>query len=241
MNCELCRSEMYAWRSDSDPDSFQSLFDHLENCNECAREFDRLSSRDEAVRRAFQKVPENSLLESRILAGLAHERANAMVSRARWRTWFLIPITAAVLLVVVLNLVPRLHQQRLGRQVEALLSAPPALQINSTDRDEILRWSADVLPGLASLPPQLNRVEFRGAAVVRVDDHNAVLLKMKNEPRASLLILDTHLANQGGIKPMQERTGCAALWSDQKRTYVLLFDGTIQDMRSYMDRMGISA
>jgi hypothetical protein len=232
---------MYAWRPNSDPETFQSLFDHLENCDDCAREFDLLSSRDEAVRRAFQKVPENSLLESRILAGLAHERANAMASRARWRTWFLIPITVAILLVVAINLVPRLHQQRLGREVEALLSAPPALQINSTDRNEILRWSADVLPGLASLPPQLNRVEFSGAAVVRVDDHKAVLLKMKNERRASLLILDARLTDRGGIKPMQERIGCAALWSDQERTYVLLFDGSMQDLRSYMDDMGIGA
>jgi RNA polymerase sigma-70 factor (ECF subfamily) len=39
MNCELYKSEMYAWRPGSDAVSFQPLFDHLAGCPECAQFF----------------------------------------------------------------------------------------------------------------------------------------------------------------------------------------------------------
>jgi len=84
-------------------------------------------------------------------------------------------------------------------------------------------------------------VEFRGGSAVSVADHKAVFLKMKNEQRASLLLVDARLTSRVGIESMPEKTGSAALWSDQKRTYILLFDGSMQEMHAYMDRMGIDA
>jgi hypothetical protein len=59
-------------------------------------------------------------------------------------------------------------------------------------------------------------VEFRGAAAIRVAAHKAVLLKMNNEQRASL-------------------------WSDGRHSYVLLFNGTDQELHAYMTKMGIIA
>jgi hypothetical protein len=87
----------------------------------------------------------------------------------------------------------------------------------------------------------LSKVEFRGAAAVTLVDHKAVLLKMKNEQRASLLIVDARLTQQNGFRTMHEKSGSASLWSDGRRTYVLLFDGNDQEMRAYMTKMGINA
>jgi hypothetical protein len=231
---------MYSWRPDSPVESFQLLFDHLDKCPECAREFDRLTSKDEAVRRSFLKVPESSLLESRILTGLAHQRAQLQVRRTLWRSWFLVPIAASILLIIALGYSPIRQEQLVGKDLVALLSEPPALQIISSDRNELLRWSKEVLPGATVLPAQLNKVEFRGASAVSVADHKAVFLKMKNEQRASLLIIDGRLTDRTGIKSMPEKKGSAALWSDQKKTYVLLFDGNMQQMHAYMEKVGIS-
>jgi hypothetical protein len=240
MNCELCRAEMYSWRPDSEVESFQLLFDHLDKCSECARLFDRLVAKDEAVRRTFEKVPESPLLESRILAGLAHQRSQREGRRTFWRSWFLVPLAASILLIGTVSYSPIRQEQLLGRDLSALLSKPPALQIISSDRSELLRWSTAVLPGADVLPAQLDRVEFGGASAVSVADHKAVFLRMKNEQRASLLIVDARLTNHTGIKSMYEKTGSAALWSDEKKSYVLLFDGNMEEMRAYMEKMGIS-
>jgi hypothetical protein len=39
---------------------------------------------------------------------------------------------------------------------------------------------------------------------------------------------------------MREATGSASLWSDGRRSYVLLFDGTDQELHTYMTKMGIT-
>jgi hypothetical protein len=241
MNCELYKSEMYAWRPGSDAVSFQPLFDHLAGCPECAQFFERLTTSDQRIQRTFQKIPEDRSLESRILAGLAHQRAQTKTHRPSWRSWILLPLAASVLIVVTLGVRPRLEDARVAREVAALLSQPPALQIDSTNRQEILDWCASVFSGPSSLPPELNKVEFRGATAVKVADHKAVLLKMKNEQRASLLIVDAHLTQESGFKSMHEKSGSASLWSDGRRTYVLLYEGSAQEMHAYMVQMGIEA
>jgi len=169
------------------------------------------------------------------------QRSQVEVRHTFWTSWFLMPLAASILCIGTLSYSPIRQEQLLGKDLVALLSEPPALQIISGDRSELLRWSTRVLPGSDIFPAQLDKVEFRGASAVSVADHKAVFLKMKNEQRASLLIVDARLTNQTGIKSMHEKTGSAALWSDQKRTYVLLFDGSMQEMHAYMDRMGIDA
>jgi hypothetical protein len=151
------------------------------------------------------------------------------------------PVTVAILLVIALGLFPRLQEKRLAEEVAEFISAPPSMQMVSTDRTALLQWSAGILHGTAALPSQLNRVEFQGAAAVHIGDHQAVLLKMKNERRASLLVVDARLTRRSEIRSMHEKTGNAAVWSDQQKTYVLLFDGSMQEMHAYMDRMGIGA
>jgi len=232
---------MYTWRPESDPKRFQALFRHLESCSACAWQFERLTAQDEVIRRAFKKLPESPHLESRIRAGLAHQRADARACRTVWKAWFLLPIVAVLLLVVAVGMRPMLQRKELRGAVASLLSAPPALQIVSSDRNELLRWSAGAISHVPALPPELHRVQFRGAAALRIAGHQAVLLKMKNEPRASLLILDASLVRQHSPMDMAEKDGSAALWTDQHSTYVLLFQGNTQDMHAYMEKMGISA
>lgn len=241
MNCDLHRSEMYAWRPGSDEKSFQPLFDHLDSCAECARFFEQLTSSDERVRRTFQGYPQSPYLESRILSGLADQRAQAAARRPGWRFWMLAPAFVALLIVLFVWVAPRWQQARLNREMAILLSRPPALEINSADRKQLLDWSASQLEGPPTLPSELDKVEFRGAVAINVAAHKAVLLKMKNEERASLVIVDAPLTQDNRFHSMPEGSGSASLWSDGRRSYVLLFNGTEQELHAYMTKMGITA
>ena len=239
MSCELYKSEMYAWGpGDNLPDS-KPLLDHLATCPECAQWFANFSATDERIRQAFSEVPESPSLEAKIFAGLAYERLQKAPRKASWRNWFLLPIAASLLLGVTLGLGPWLQEARLSRQVATLLSQPPSAEINSTDQKQLLAWSAGALSGNAGLPPELNRVEFRAASSLNVASHKAVLLKMKNEDRASLLIIDARLTAENTIKSFHETAGSDSRWSDGRRTYVLLLQGSEQDMHAYMTQMGI--
>jgi hypothetical protein len=239
MSCELYKSEMYAWRpGDNLPDS-KPLLDHLATCPECAQWFANFSASDERIRQAFSEVPESPSLEAKIFEGLAYERLQKAPRKATWRNWFLLPIAASLLLGVTLGLGPWLQEARLSRQVATLLSQPPSAEINSTDQKQLLAWSAGALSGNAGLPPELSRVEFGAASSLKVASHKAVLLKMKNEQRASLLIIDARLTAENTIKSFHETAGSDSRWSDGRRTYVLLFQGSEQDMHAYMTRMGI--
>jgi anti-sigma factor RsiW len=240
MSCELYKSEIYAWRPGSDAASFRPLFDHLASCSECARLFEELGASDQGLQRTFQGFPESPYLENRILTGLAHQRAQKATHRPTWKSWMFVPVFASLLLVFLWGIMPQIQQPRLNREVATLLSKPPALQIDSTDRDQLLEWCAARLKSSSTLPTELSKVEFRGAAVVSIANHKAVYLKMKNEQRASLLIVDARLTQQNGFHAMHETSGSASLWSDGRRTYVLLFKGSDQEMQAYMAKMGIN-
>ena len=95
-----------------------------------------------------------------------------------------------LLIVLFVWVAPRFGQARLNREMAILLNTPPALEINTMDREQLLEWSAGRLKGSPTLPAELDKVEFRGAAAINVAAHKAVLLKMKNEQRASLVIVD---------------------------------------------------
>jgi hypothetical protein len=239
MSCEFCKSEMYAWRpGDNLPDS-KPLLDHLATCPECAQWFANFGARDEKIRQTFSEIPESPSLEAKIFAGLAYERLQKAPRKSTWRNWFLLPIAASLLVAVTFGLGPWLQEARLSRQVATLLSQPPSAEINSTDQKQLLAWSAGALSGNAGLPPELSRVEFGAASSLKVASHKAVLLKMKNEQRASLLIIDARLTAENTIKSFHETAGSDSRWSDGRRTYVLLFQGSEQDMHAYMTRMGI--
>jgi len=240
MSCELYKSEIYAWRAGSDAATFQPLFDHMAICPECARLFGQVAASDERLQRAFRAIPESPDLEDRIFAGLAHQRAQKAARKPIWKPWILVPVLASLLIVFLWGIEHQLQQARLNQEVTAFLSTPPALQIDSTDRHRLLEWSSAKLAGPPTLPSVLNKVEFRGAAAVTLVNHRAVLLKMKDEQRASLLIVDARLTQQNGFQTMREKSGSASLWSDGRRTYILLFDGNEQQMHAYMAKMGIN-
>ena len=241
MNCDLYRSEMYAWRPGSDEQPFQPLFEHLDKCAECARLFEQLTASDEHVRLTFQSYPQSPFLESRILLGLAHQRARAAARRPSWGAWMLAPAFVALLIALVVWAIPWLQQARVNREMAILLSKPPVLEINSTDRKQLLEWSASRLEGPRTLPAELDKVEFRGAAAIRVAAHKAVLLKMNNEQRASLVIVDAPLTQDNRFHSMHEGSGSASLWSHGRHSYVLLFNGTDQELHAYVTKMGIIA
>jgi hypothetical protein len=239
MSCELYKLEMYAWRpGDNLPDS-KPLLDHLATCPECAQWFAHFSASDGRIRQTFSAVPESPSLEAKIFEGLAYERLQKVPRKASWRNWFLLTIAASLLLGVTLGLGPWLQEARLSRQVATLLTRPPSAEINSTDQKQILAWSAGALSGDAGLPPELSRVEFGAASSLKVANHKAVLLKMKNEQRASLLIIDAQLTAENTIKSFHETAGSHSRWSHGRRTYVLLFQGSEEDMQAYMTQMGI--
>jgi hypothetical protein len=239
MSCELYKLEMYAWRPGDDLPDSKPLLDHLATCPECAQWFANFSASDERIRQAFSEVPGSPSLEAKIFAGLAYERLQKAPRKSTWRNWFLLPIAASLLVAVTLGLGPWLPEARLNRQVATLLSQPPSAEINSTDQKQLLAWSAGALSGNAGLPPELSRVEFRAASSLNVASHKAVLLKMKNEERASLLVIDARLTAENTFKSFHETAGSDSRWSDGRRTYVLLFQGSEQDMHAYMTRMGI--
>ena len=97
------------------------------------------------------------------------------------------------------------------------------------------------MEGPPTLPAELDKVEFRGAAAISVAAHKAVLLKMENEERASLVIVDAPMTQDHRFHSMHEGAGSASLWSDGRRSYVLLFNGTDEELHAYMTRMGIIA
>jgi hypothetical protein len=240
MSCELYKSEMYAWRPDSDVASVRPLFEHLATCSECARRFASLSASDQTIRQTFQELPDSHELEARILAGLAHQRALDTTYKRRWRNWMILPIAAALLLGIMFAVRPWIQDARLGGQVASILNSPPTAEINSTDQKQLLDWSAAALSGPAALPSELSRVQFRAATSLKVANHKAVLLSMKNERRASLLIVDALMTPGKTIKSFHGQEGSNSRWSDGRRTYVLLFRGNEQEMRAYMSRMGIT-
>src|SRR6201987_816722 len=239
MSCEFYKSEMYAGRPGNNPPNPKPLLDHLATCPECAQWFAHFSASDERIRQAFSEVPESPSLEAKIFDGLAYERLQKAPRKATWWNWFLLPVAASLLLGVTLGLGPWLQEARLSRQVATLLTHPPSAEINSTDQKQLLAWSAGALSGDAGLPPELSKGEFGAASSLKVASHKAVLLKMKNEERASLLIIDARRTAENAIKSFHETTGSDSRWSDGRRTYVLLFQGSEQDMRAYMSRMGI--
>ncbi len=160
MNCEFYKSEMYAWRPGSDAVSFRPLFDHLAGCSECAQFFERLTASDQRIERTFRNIPENRSLEGRILTGLAHQRAQTKIRRSTWKSWMLLPLAASIVLGIIFGIKP-VQEARLNREVATLLSEPPVLQVDGADRKQLLDWSAKILAGPSSLPPELDKVEFR--------------------------------------------------------------------------------
>jgi hypothetical protein len=52
-------------------------------------------------------------------------------------------------------------------------------------------------------------------------------------------IVDARLTQQNGFHSMHVTSGSASLWSDGRRTYVLLFNGSDREMRPYITKMGI--
>jgi RNA polymerase sigma factor (sigma-70 family) len=89
-------------RSDgADPHDFLALRQALE----------RLTASDEHVRRTFQDYPQSPFLASRILSGLAHQRAQAAARRPGWRSWILAPALVPLLIVLFVGLRPGCNKQ----------------------------------------------------------------------------------------------------------------------------------
>jgi anti-sigma factor RsiW len=242
MNCQTFEAEMYNWRPGCDVTEFKTLFEHIAACPECAYRFARLNEMDQDIRDRIRQIPETPTLNARIMAGLAHERRKNASFKRRWPLWaFVLSVAAMLLLTVWLGVMPRVRETQFEKQVAALLSRPPQEQITSSDQKELLSWSAAELGGSGELPPKLRKVTFRSASALSLGQHPAVLLKMKNEQRASLLVVSGVLTQGGQLRSFVEADGSGSHWSEGGKTYVVLFKGSEQDLNAYMQKMGIAA
>lgn len=242
MSCQTYETDMFSWRPGCDVAEFKALFDHMTTCPECALRFAKLTAQDQEIRKAFHQIPASPTLEGRIFAGLAHERRQEALRNRRWPTWaWASPLAAVLLLTIGLGLMPFLREARFEKQIAILRSQPPAEQISSNDQKELLAWSAAALRGFTSFPPELQKVTFRSASVVALGQHEAVLLRMKNERRASLLVVNGVLTQTDRRQFYTGANGSDSHWSKDGRTYVLLFNGSAQELNHYMQQMGITA
>ncbi len=242
MTCETFSTEMYTQRMGDDAAFSQEFADHLRSCAACSRQFARMIEQDATIRRTIRSVEPSAALEQSILSGLAADRAAhaSIVSRVRWPRWMLVPV-AVVFVMAAVFIHVKWQTHAVIEQAASMLRSSPALGVEGGDRSQILHWAAQIEPGADSLPGRLARVQFRGASAVRVDDHAAVLLRMKHEPRASLLIVDNPLFGSHQIASRSTDAGSLAFWTEQKKTYFLLFQGNIQELQGYMQTMGITS
>lgn len=146
---------------------------------ECARFFEQVTESGKSLQHTFRELSENPDLEARIFAGLAHQRAQGAARRRIWKSWIVVPVFASLLSVSFWGIRPWLQQASLNRDVASLLSTPPSLQIDSTDRNRLLAWSSTEVGGPPALPSDLSRVEFRGAAESRWSVHTAIFIGRK--------------------------------------------------------------
>ena len=242
MTCETFSMEMYAQRVGDDTPLSQEFADHLRSCAACSQKFARMIEQDVAIRCTIRSVEPSAALTQSILSGLAVDRVAhaSIVHRGRWSRWMLVPISVALAIVTVFVHAKWQAHTVIDQAVSLLRSSPP-LAVEGGDRNQILRWIAQIEPGTDSFPDRLARVQFRGASEVKVDDRAAVLLPMKHESRASLLIVDGPLLGSRQITSRSIDAGSLAYWTEQRKTYVLLFRGNLQELQGYMQAMGITS
>ena len=242
MTCETFSTEMYAQRIGDDTPLSREFADHLRSCAACSQKFAGMIEQDVAIRRTIRSVEPSAALTQSILSGLAVDRAAhaSTVNRARWLRWILVPV-CVVLTIVAVFFHAQWQAHTVIDQAASLLRSSPPLGVEGGDRNQILRWIARIEPGMDSLPGRLARVQFRGASAVKVDGRAAVLLPMKHESRASLLIVDGPLLGSRRITSRSIDAGSLAYWTEQRKTYVVLFRGNLQELRGYMQTMGITS
>jgi hypothetical protein len=242
MTCETFSTEMYVQRMGNDTPLSQEFADHLRSCAPCSQKFAGMIEQDVAIRRTIRSVEPSAALTQSILSGLAVDRATraSTVHRGLWSRWMLVPISV-VLAIVTVFVHAKWQARTVIDQAASLLRSSPPLGVEGGDRNQILRWTAQIEPGTDSLPDSLARVQFLGASAVKVDHRAAVLLRMEHEPRASLLIVDAPLLGSRQIASRSADAGSLAYWTEQRKTYVLLFRGNLQELQGYMQAMGITA
>lgn len=257
MNCTAFQFEMQSYSDrDQQHPAFAELRSHLASCTACGRRFVEMRERDRAIADSMQAVMPPPDLEQRILSGWRHMRLAPQPARRAlsWRlpwTWpsavaWSLALTATVL-GAVLGLrvygpgAPRPTASLVAEAAVALSETRGRLQYETPDRDRILAWAGGQVGGRLALAPNLDRVQFRGARRVQVAHRPAVLLAMRNEQRASLLVLP-NLELVGTAAAPQlfswERAS-AAVWSEAHQTYALVFAGSPAELNRYMHRMGI--
>jgi len=244
MTCELFQVEMYKQRPGEELPSAREFQEHLQACPACAREFAAMVEQDAAIRQVIHQTEVPASLEGMVRSGLVAERLASRTTRTGVRRWmgaFLIPVLAMLLIVLTMTVRTQWRSHQVSEVASHLLQQPPSVQFASDQRDAILAWSGLQLPTSETLPSRLSRVQFLGASTVQEGAHPAVLLRMKHESRASLLILGHPMMREGHIGVQSARDGSFASWSEGQHTYVVLFHGSTAELKTYMASMGITA
>lgn len=243
MDCISCQFALSSFSvQDRDDPQFRESLEHLIFCPSCAGTFADMRRFDQCVGAVVRDVRLPAGLEQKIVVGLGH--AGALAASRRSRRWWL----AAAATVLVCTSGWYVEWQRIHRPMYRVASASvslvrqrPPLDMTDTERSRLLEWASGQLGKPLTLGPELNHVQFRGVARVRLLGHPAAMLPMKNERRASLVVvpgrpIPVRLHRLAVFSLAQDSV---AVWSDGAQTYALVFAGDQQQLRNYMQRMEI--
>ncbi|MHB8735407.1 MAG: hypothetical protein ACYC6M_08920 [Terriglobales bacterium] len=248
MNCAKYQFEMHSYsdRDERDP-GFAGMLAHVNACATCGLLFLQMRERDRGIATTMRAVMPPPGLEQRILTGWQHTRLGPerRVRRFPFSAWQL--VAAMMVLAGVIGW--KVYWQRtqaptpasVARAAVALTGERGRLQYETPDRASILAWAGNQTGTRLQLAPNLDRVQFRGAKRVQIAQHRAVLLAMRYERRAALVVLPGFTVAVPSLGPQLFNWNhtSAAVWSDAHQTYALIFAGSQDDLNQYMHRMGI--
>lgn len=243
MTCDLFQIEIYKQRPGEDLPASHEFQEHLQTCPACAHKLAAMVEQDAAIRQTIQHTDIPLNLANMVRSGIRAERSTSQAARTlfpHWMNLVLLPAAALLLIVVVMTLQAQWNARQLAQFAAQLLQQTPTLQFQSDRRDTILAWSDQHFPSPEALPKRLARLQFLGASAVQEGAHTAVLLRMKCEPRASLLILAHPMMKFQNLALQSANGGSFASWSEGHKTYVVLFHGSTTELKTYMELMGIT-
>ncbi|GAC1513107.1 MAG: hypothetical protein NVS1B11_24670 [Terriglobales bacterium] len=123
----------------------------------------------------------------------------------------------------------------------SLVRQGPPLDLADTERSRLLEWASGQPRKPLNLGPELDHVQFRGVARVTLMGRPATMLPMKNEHRASLIVVSSRTTpvRLHRLEVFSLAQDSVAVWSDGAQTYALVFAGDQGQLKSYMQRMEI--
>ena len=122
-------------------------------------------------------------------------------------------------------------------------------QLLRLDAENLVASARAALAELLAAPLKRNTTQSLTAALhlrrpLAIPRHSSKRLRRRGRifrrpMSASLMIVDARLTQQNEFHPTHGTSGSTSVWSDGRRTYVLLFNGSDREMRACIAKMGI--